>query len=214
MTLRLAAVDLGASSGRVMVGDIGEGTLQLTEVHRFWNGPVDIQGTLHWDILHLYRETLVGLTKAAAGGPIDGIGIDSWAVDYGLLDESGRLLSNPIHYRDSRTDGVMDEVLRTVPAEDLYAITASSNSPSTPSTSWSPNSPSTKPTNSSSSPTSSPTGSPASPAPRRPTPPPPSCTTSAPAPGARTWLTESASPQPSSPPSENPATSSAHSSPS
>ncbi|GAB3815166.1 rhamnulokinase [Kribbella italica] len=123
MTLRLAAVDLGASSGRVMVGDIGEGTLQLTEVHRFWNGPVDIQGTLHWDILHLYRETLVGLTKAAAGGPIDGIGIDSWAVDYGLLDESGRLLSNPIHYRDSRTDGVMDEVLRTVPAEDLYAIT-------------------------------------------------------------------------------------------
>jgi rhamnulokinase len=78
---------------------------------------------LHWDILHLYRETLVGLTKAAAGGPIDGIGIDSWAVDYGLLDTDGRLLGNPIHYRDSRTDGVMDKVLRTVPAEDLYAVT-------------------------------------------------------------------------------------------
>lgn len=123
MTLRLAAVDLGASSGRVMVGDVAPGKLELTEVHRFWNGPVEIHGTLHWDILHLYRETLVGLTKAAAGGPIDGIGIDSWAVDYGLLDADGRLLSNPIHYRDSRTDGVMDEVLRTVPAEDLYAVT-------------------------------------------------------------------------------------------
>jgi rhamnulokinase len=123
MTLRLAAVDLGASSGRVMVGDVGVGTLELTEVHRFWNGPVQIQGTLHWDILHLYRETLIGLGKAAAGGPIDGIGIDSWAVDYGLLDHDGRLLGNPVHYRDSRTDGVMDEVLRTVPAEDLYAVT-------------------------------------------------------------------------------------------
>src|SRR5689334_19224293 len=123
MTLRLAAVDLGASSGRVMVGDVAPGKLELTEVHRFWNGPVEIQGTLHWDILHLFRETLVGLAKAAAGGPIDGIGIDSWAVDYGLLDSDGRLISNPIHYRDSRTDGVMDKVLRTVPAEDLYAVT-------------------------------------------------------------------------------------------
>ncbi|MGC4936560.1 rhamnulokinase [Kribbella sp. DT2] len=123
MTLRLAAVDLGASSGRVMVGDVGAGTLELTEVHRFWNGPVQVHGTLHWDILHLYRETLVGLTKAAAGGTIDGIGIDSWAVDYGLLDHDGRLLGNPIHYRDSRTDGVMDELLRTIPAEDLYAVT-------------------------------------------------------------------------------------------
>ena len=123
MTLRLAAVDLGASSGRVMVGDVAPGKLELTEVHRFWNGPVQVRGTLHWDILHLYRETLVGLAKAAAGGPIDGIGIDSWAVDYGLLDADGRLLGNPIHYRDSRTDGVMEQVLRTVPAEDLYAVT-------------------------------------------------------------------------------------------
>ncbi|ONI68910.1 rhamnulokinase [Kribbella sp. ALI-6-A] len=119
----MAAVDLGASSGRVMVADVAAGNLELTEVHRFWNGGVQVQGTLHWDILHLYRETLAGLRKAALGGPLDGIGIDSWAVDYGLLDGDGRLIGNPVHYRDSRTEGVMDEVLRKVPAEDLYAVT-------------------------------------------------------------------------------------------
>ena len=63
MNLRLAAVDLGASSGRVMVGEVGPDVLELTEVHRFWNGPVAVAGTLHWDILHLYRETLIGLPK-------------------------------------------------------------------------------------------------------------------------------------------------------
>ncbi|MEV6288401.1 rhamnulokinase family protein [Kribbella sp. NPDC051770] len=123
MSLRLAAVDLGASSGRVMVGELGAGHLELTEVHRFWNGPVQIQGTLYWDILHLYRETLAGLAKAASDGPLDGIGIDSWAVDYGLIAHNGKLLGNPVHYRDARTDGVMQEVLRTIPAEDLYATT-------------------------------------------------------------------------------------------
>jgi rhamnulokinase len=123
MSLRLAAVDLGASSGRVMVADVAAGNLELTEVHRFWNGAVQVQGTLHWDILHLYREMLAGLRKAVLGGPLDGIGIDSWAVDYGLLDDDGRLIGNPVHYRDSRTEGVMDEVLRKVPAEDLYAVT-------------------------------------------------------------------------------------------
>ncbi|HEY0471990.1 MAG TPA: FGGY family carbohydrate kinase, partial [Kribbella sp.] len=120
MSLRLAAVDLGASSGRVMVGCVGESRLELTEVHRFWNGPVRVRDTLHWDILGLYRETLAGLGKA---GSLDGLGIDSWAVDYGLLDREGKLLGNPVHYRDARTAGVMDRVLRTVPAGDLYAVT-------------------------------------------------------------------------------------------
>ncbi|ADB29388.1 carbohydrate kinase FGGY [Kribbella flavida DSM 17836] len=123
MSLRLAAVDLGASSGRVMVGRVGPDTLELSEVHRFSNGPVRVQGTLHWDILRLYQETLAGLGEAARTGPLDGLGIDSWAVDYGLLDAEGRLLGNPVHYRDSRTDGVMDGVLRKIPAEDLYAVT-------------------------------------------------------------------------------------------
>ncbi|QNE20078.1 rhamnulokinase [Kribbella qitaiheensis] len=119
--LRVAAVDLGASSGRVMVGEVGPGELELTEVHRFWNGPVKIAGTLHWDILHLYREVLVGLSKA--GGPLDGIGIDSWAVDYGLLDADGKLLGNPVHYRDDRTNGVLERLLQKVSADDLYAVT-------------------------------------------------------------------------------------------
>ena len=108
MTLRLAAVDLGASSGRVMLGRVGPGELDLTEAHRFWNGPVRLGDTLHWDILHLYREMLVGLRSTVV---VDGIGIDSWAVDYGLLDRNGRLIGNPVHYRDSRTDGVMERVL-------------------------------------------------------------------------------------------------------
>ncbi|TCO47893.1 rhamnulokinase [Kribbella antiqua] len=117
---RVAAVDLGASSGRVMLGTVGADTLELAEIHRFWNGPVRLGNTLHWDVLHLYRSMLDGLAQA---GPLDSIGIDSWAVDYGLLDAAGRLLGNPIHYRDSRTDGVMERVLESVSAEDLYAIT-------------------------------------------------------------------------------------------
>ena len=120
MTLRLAAVDLGASSGRVMLGRVGPRELELTEAHRFWNGPVRLGDTLHWDILHLYREILVGLRSTDG---VDGIGIDSWAVDYGLLDRSGRLIGNPVHYRDSRTDGVMERVLQRVSADALYAVT-------------------------------------------------------------------------------------------
>jgi rhamnulokinase len=117
---RVAAVDLGASSGRVMLGEVGAHVLELREVHRFWNGPVRVHGRLHWDILHLYRATLDGLRTA---GALDGIGIDSWAVDYGLLDDAGRLLRNPVHYRDSRTEGVMERVLEKVPAAELYAVT-------------------------------------------------------------------------------------------
>lgn len=120
MTHRVAAVDLGASSGRVMAGLIGPGKLDLTEVHRFWNGPVRLGDRLHWDVLHLYREQLTGL---AAAGPVDSVGIDSWAVDYGLLDRDGRLLGNPVHYRDGRTDGVAAEVLHRIPADRLFAIT-------------------------------------------------------------------------------------------
>ncbi len=103
-----------------MLGAVGDGRLHLTEVHRFWNGPVRVRDTLHWDILHLHRSMLDGLRST---GPVDGIGIDSWAVDYGLLDNAGRLLSNPVHYRDARTDGVMERVLESVPAADLYDIT-------------------------------------------------------------------------------------------
>jgi len=122
----LAAVDLGASSGRVMLAQVSPDTLRLDEVARFDNVPVPVGGTLYWDILRLYRGVLDGLRAAGLAAPdrrLDSIGVDSWAVDYGLLDKDGRLLGNPVHYRDSRTDGVMAKVLATVPATELYAVT-------------------------------------------------------------------------------------------
>ena len=115
-----AAVDLGASSGRVMAGRAGPGTLTLAPVNRFANEPVRAGGTLHWDILALYRGVLDGLRRA---GPLDGVGIDSWAVDYGLLDATGALLGNPVHYRDARTDGVAAQVAAVVSEEKLYGLT-------------------------------------------------------------------------------------------
>jgi rhamnulokinase len=121
--LTVAAVDLGASSGRVMAGRVGTRSLDLLEVHRFVNGPVRVGPTLYWDVLGLYREVLHGLSVAARDHDLAGIGVDSWAVDYGLLDVSGSLLGNPVHYRDNRTDGVLERVLKTVSAGELYAVT-------------------------------------------------------------------------------------------
>jgi rhamnulokinase len=119
--LRLAAVDLGATSGRVMVGTVGPAHLDLDEVHRFPNGPMrHDDGSLHWDIRRLYDEVLAGLRAA---GPVDAIGIDAWAVDYGLLDATGELLGDPYCYRDSRTDGARDKVLAAVSEEELFATT-------------------------------------------------------------------------------------------
>ncbi|GGP59428.1 rhamnulokinase [Streptomyces calvus] len=115
-----AAVDLGASSGRVMVGRVGPGSLEVSEVHRFPNRPVRVPEGLRWDVLGLYAGVLQGLRAA---GPVDSVGIDSWAVDYGLLDADGALLGNPVHYRDSRTEGVAEKVWASVPADELYAAT-------------------------------------------------------------------------------------------
>jgi rhamnulokinase len=117
--MSIAAVDLGAASGRVMTATVAPDRLDLTEVRRFPNGPVRVAGTLHWDILGLYGNILDGLREA---GPISSIGVDSWGVDYGLLDSSGALVGNPVHYRDGRTDGVMDSVVAKVGAETLYDI--------------------------------------------------------------------------------------------
>jgi rhamnulokinase len=115
-----AAVDLGASSGRVIVGRLAAGALDLEEVHRFPNHPVRVGRTLHWDMLGLYRGVLDGLRAA---GPVTSVGIDTWAVDYGLLDASGALLGNPVHYRDARTEGVAAKVAAILPPERLYAAT-------------------------------------------------------------------------------------------
>src|SRR5690242_7667356 len=103
-----------------MVGRVSPDSLELAEAHRFVNRPVRVPEGLRWDVLSLYAGVLDGL-KAA--GQVDSVGIDSWAVDYGLLDADGALLGNPVHYRDSRTEGVAEKVWATVPAEELYAAT-------------------------------------------------------------------------------------------
>jgi rhamnulokinase len=134
-TTAFAAVDLGASSGRVILGRVIPGDaldgsqtrVELHEVTRFPNGPVEVDGTLHWDILRLHQGILDGLRAAvretqARGEVFGGVGIDSWAVDYGLLDADGALLGNPVHYRDSRTDGVPARVFDQIGSGEHYAV--------------------------------------------------------------------------------------------
>jgi rhamnulokinase len=121
---RCVAFDLGATSGRVMVAEVGVDDLRLEEVHRFPNGGVRHEdGSLRWNIERIYDEMLVGLRRAAESGPVDSIGIDSWAIDYGLVDADGRLLGSPYSHRDSRTDGVREKVVAEVGEEELYAVT-------------------------------------------------------------------------------------------
>lgn len=121
-TLRVAAVDLGATSGRVMAARVGPGQLTLTEAHRFPNGGVPVGGSLFWDVLGIHREVLAGIAEVARTGDLHGIGIDSWAVDYGLLDRDGELLGNPYSHRDQRTRDVPDLVAKTVTAQEQYAV--------------------------------------------------------------------------------------------
>ena len=121
--IRVAAVDLGATSGRVMACRVGARTLHLEELHRFGNGAVPVRGDLYWDVLGIHREVLVGIREVARTGRLQGIGIDSWAVDYGLLDCDDRLLANPRSHRDPRTDGVPARVRTTVSDAELYDVT-------------------------------------------------------------------------------------------
>ncbi len=130
----VAAVDVVASGGRVLRcrldgGRLDGGRLELTEAGRFPNVPVAAGGTLHWDILRLHRGMLEGLRAAARTSELDSVGIDSWGVDYGLLDHAGSLLGNPVHYRDARTAGAMPSILRRVPASQLYAVTGIQQQP-------------------------------------------------------------------------------------
>ncbi len=129
--LEFLAFDLGASSGRAMLGRLDGEQLCLSEVHRFANGPVrlpDSGGTgnhLHWDVLHLWTEIKHGLSTAVQehGADLAGIGLDTWGVDFGLLDRDGALVSNPYHYRDSRTDGMPEEAFRRVSREEIFERT-------------------------------------------------------------------------------------------
>jgi rhamnulokinase len=126
--IRVAAVDLGASSGRIVVGTGGATGFTLHEVHRFANHPAKVDGTLRWDATLLRSGVLEGLRRAVAEvGSLDAISVDGWAVDYGLLDLDGELIDNPVHYRDSRTAAPFEQLAHGAFAEldeaRLYAAT-------------------------------------------------------------------------------------------
>ncbi|HNS20664.1 MAG TPA: rhamnulokinase family protein [Sedimentisphaerales bacterium] len=119
------AVDLGAESGRVMLGRVAKGRLELEPVHRFANGPVQQDDSLRWDFDRLLSDikTGIGLAAKKAGGKIQGIGVDTWGVDFGLLGKDGKLLEKPYHYRDSRTNGMMDKAFAKMPKRQVYENT-------------------------------------------------------------------------------------------
>lgn len=123
MTKRVLAFDFGASSGRAIIGSFDGEKITLQEVHRFSNDPVSVGGTVYWDALRLFHEIKQGIIKARLAGGFESIGIDTWGVDFGLIDAEGRLMENPIHYRDARTVGLVDEAFKSMPKEKLYGIT-------------------------------------------------------------------------------------------
>ncbi len=124
-TASYIAVDLGAESGRVMLGTIAGGKLHLEEMHRFGNGPVETDGSLRWDFDRLLSEikTGIGLAAKKADGTPLGIGVDTWGVDFGLIGADGQLIEAPYHYRDSRTNGMMDKAFELMPKRDVYQNT-------------------------------------------------------------------------------------------
>lgn len=122
-TKNLLAFDFGASSGRAVLGRFDGERLTLEELHRFSNDPVKLGDTLYWDVLRLFFEIKQSLLKAKAVCTPDSIGIDTWGVDFGLLDAEDRLLENPVHYRDARTAGIFDTAFGKIPQDELYRIT-------------------------------------------------------------------------------------------
>jgi rhamnulokinase len=123
--LHCLAFDLGAESGRAMLGRFDGQQIQLSELHRFPNTTVHLPTGLHWDILRLWSEVQAGLALAVRdhGPSLASLGIDTWGVDFGLLDRDGVLISNPHNYRDSRTDGMLDEAFRRVPRTEIFERT-------------------------------------------------------------------------------------------
>ncbi len=119
------AVDLGASSGRVLAGLFDGHDLDLEEVHRFTNGPVSVNGRLYWRTFELWANILAGLREAGRryGNSIVSVGVDTWGVDFGLLDRNGEVLGAPVAYRDVRTQGAFDRAFAVVPREEIYAET-------------------------------------------------------------------------------------------
>jgi len=114
------AIDLGAESGRTIVGSLADGKLTLSETYRFPNGPVRLNDGLHWDVLRLWSDIKDGISKSKT---IESIGLDTWAIDFGLLDKNNSLLSNPFHYRDTRTDNMLEAAFKRMPRADIFSNT-------------------------------------------------------------------------------------------
>lgn len=115
--------DFGASSARAVLGTYDGDKLSLKEVHRFENIPLKIEGTLYWDIDMLFNEVKQTLTKVCSQTKVESVAVDTWGVDFGLIDENGELISNPVHYRDTRTEGLVEEVEKYISLSDLYKKT-------------------------------------------------------------------------------------------
>lgn len=122
-TKKLLAADFGASSGRVMAGCYDGDSLRISQLHRFSNDPVWLGGTMYWDFLRLFHELKAGIGKAKELGGADSIGVDTWGVDFGLIDADGHLLENPVHYRDNRTAGMLEEGFARLDQKWFYELT-------------------------------------------------------------------------------------------
>ncbi|MBV7273963.1 rhamnulokinase [Clostridium sp. PL3] len=120
---RVLAFDFGASGGRAMLGIYDGSNIKIEEIHRFSNDPVIVNGTMYWDILRLFYEIKQGLIKAKFHGGFDSVGIDTWGVDFGIIDECGDLVENPIHYRDGRTKGMLEKSFEKISKDEFYYIT-------------------------------------------------------------------------------------------
>ncbi len=120
---RVLAFDLGASSGRGILASLENGKITLKEIHRFANNGVKVRSTVYWDVLYLFDQIKQGINNAKLEGGFDSIGIDTWGVDFGLLDSNGNLIGNPVTYRDARTDNMPEELFETICAEEVYKRT-------------------------------------------------------------------------------------------
>lgn len=120
---QVLAFDFGASSGRAMLGIYDDGKITMQEVHRFSNDPVIVGDTMYWDTLRLFYEIKQGIIKAKKYGGFSSIGIDTWGVDFGLLDKDGKLLESQVHYRDMRTSGMLEESFKRISKDEFYKIT-------------------------------------------------------------------------------------------
>src|SRR5690606_26966455 len=117
------AFDLGAGSGRALIGSLDQDRIIMDEIHRFANEPVFVGNHQYWDILRLFHEIKQGINKVCLKTNVESIGIDSWGVDFGLIDKRGELLGNPYHYRDHQTDHTMEQVFEVIPKSEIYART-------------------------------------------------------------------------------------------